>query len=290
MKTTLRYISHALKVASLLAIFVFLFSQCKTDRTLEMPAGDYNYKICFLHHSTGGNIWAGNSTGRNYFSEELTVPIWFMEYNKTNGTKYFIEDFKFPKSKPYGWNNYPYDYYNIWVKNAGDSPYMEEPTLEILTQKYDMIIFKHCFPVSNVAKNESEPDINSKKKTIENYKLQYEALKNKMHEFPNTKFLVWTGAALTKARTGEDRAKRAKDFFDWVKNDWDIPFDNIYLWDFRELETEGELYLKNSYARKKKDSHPNIRFCEKVAPLFAQRIVDIIETNGQKTSLTGETN
>ena len=32
----------------------------------------------------------------------------------------------FPKPNPYGWNNYPYDYYNIWVKNAGEELYMEE--------------------------------------------------------------------------------------------------------------------------------------------------------------------
>ena len=52
-------------------------------------------------------------------------------------SKYFIEEKIFPKAEPYGWNNYPYDYYNIWVKNAGEQPFMEEPTLEILTKEYD---------------------------------------------------------------------------------------------------------------------------------------------------------
>lgn len=281
----LRYIS----ISIILSAFLFLLVQCKTERTLEMPEGDYDYKICFLHHSTGGNIWAGNSTGRNYFSEEITVPKWFIEYNDENGTKYFIEEKTFPKAKPYGWNNYPYDYYNIWVKNAGDKPFMEEPTLEILTQEYNMIIFKHCFPVSNIVENTGEPDVNSSIKTIENYKLQYEALKAKMNEFPNTKFIVWTGAALTKYNTGEDRAKRAQEFFNWVRNDWEVEGDNIFLWDFQQLETEGELYLKTSYAKKKKDSHPAKKFATKAAPLFAQRIVDIIETNGQQTSFIGET-
>ncbi len=40
-----------------------------------------------------------------------------------------LEEVAFPKSKPYGWNNYPYDYYNIWVNNAGPKPFMKEPTL-----------------------------------------------------------------------------------------------------------------------------------------------------------------
>ena len=60
--------------------------------------------------------------------------------------------------------NDPYDYYNIWVKNAGNEPYKGEPTLEILTSKYDVIIFKHCFPSSNVEPDTGAPDINSKNK------------------------------------------------------------------------------------------------------------------------------
>ena len=36
----------------------------------------------------------------------------------------------FPKASPYGWHNYPYDYYDIWVKHAGNEPYMEEPSME----------------------------------------------------------------------------------------------------------------------------------------------------------------
>jgi hypothetical protein len=266
----------------------FIFVQCKTDRTTEMPPGDYDYKVCFLHHSTGAHIWYGNSTGRNYFSEEVTVPRWFMEYNEKNNSKYLIEDKLFPKAEPYGWNNYPYDYYNIWVKNAGEQPFMKEPTLEMLTKEYDMIVFKHCFPVSNFDEDTGNPDINSSEKRIENYKLQYEALKTKMQEFPETKFVVWTGAALTKYNTVEEAAKRAKVFFDWVRNDWDTPDDNIFIWDFRALETEGELYLKTNYAKKKKDSHPGKKFAASTVPLFSQRIIDIIETNGQNTTLTGE--
>jgi hypothetical protein len=33
--------------------------------------------------------------------------------------KYIIHELFFPKSAPYGWHNYPYDYYNIWVKMLG---------------------------------------------------------------------------------------------------------------------------------------------------------------------------
>ena len=62
-------------------------------------------------------------------------------------------------------------------------------------------------------------------------------------------------------------------------NEWDEEGDNIYLWDFYHLETEGGLYLKNEYAVSPDDSHPNPSFSGKAAPLFAQFIIDVIEKN-----------
>lgn len=49
-------------------------------------------------------------------------------------------------------------------------------------------------------------------KSIENYKLQYNASKNKIHEFPDNKFIVWTPAVLTKNKLNEDEAKRTFEF------------------------------------------------------------------------------
>ena len=115
---------------------------------------------------------------------------------KKNKTDYVISELSFPKKSPYGWENYPYDYYNIWVKNAGQDPYLEEPTLEILTAGYEVIILKHCFPVSRISEDAGTPNIDSDEKRIENYKLQYNALKQKMHQFPHNKFIVWTPCSL----------------------------------------------------------------------------------------------
>ena len=164
---------------------------------------------------------------------------------------------------------------------------MEEPTLEILTPLYHVIIFKHCFPVGEIEADTGNPDVTSSEKRLENYKLQYDALKAKMHTFPNNIFIVWTGAALTQNSTNATAATRTRTFFDWVKNEWDERGDNIYIWDFYELETEGGLYLRDDYAEDPFDSHPNSTFSQMVAPLFCQRIVDVIEGRGDSTSLTG---
>ena len=232
-------------------------------------------RIILLHHSTGGRIWSGG------------VPTWFSDYNSTHESSYSIIEQPFPKSAPYGWNNYPYDYWNIWVNNAGYDTYLQEPTLEMLTQDYDVIVWKHCYPVSDIQPDTGSPSISSSTKKIENYKLQYEALKNKMREFPQTRFIVWTGAALVQGATTEDKGRRARAFFEWVKNEWDEPGDNIYIWDFFELETEGGFYLKNEYAEGVNNSHPNSDFSRRVALHLCNRIIDVIEGNGDIGSLTG---
>ncbi|MFH0952472.1 MAG: hypothetical protein V1838_04835 [Patescibacteria group bacterium] len=229
-------------------------------------------KIIFLHHSTGENIWNGG------------VANWFNKYNADNGTNYQITEQNFPKDSPYGWENYPYDYWNIWVNHAGDSKYQDEPTLEILTKQYNVIIWKHCFPVSDIEANTGSPDVSSSEKTIENYKLQYNALKAKIKEFPNTKFIVWTGAAQVENATTEAMAKRAREFFQWVKNEWNEPGDNIFIWDFYEYETEGGLYLLPAYAESADDSHPKAEFSQNLAPLLGQHIVYVIEGSGDRVN------
>jgi len=258
--------------------------------------------IIFLHHSTGDIIWRGaeksfftKATRRistslaDIIGEKDNLPLLFEKYNKEHNTNYRIKNMVFPKVSPYGWHNFPYDYYNIWVKNAGDEPFMEEPTLELLTKEYKVIIFKHCFPVSNIQADQDSADINSDIKTISNYKLQYSALRDKLHEFSDTKFILFTGAAQVKSNISEDEAKRAKDFFIWVIEEWDLPDDNIFLWDFYNLETEGRLYFRDDYATSPNNSHPNVVFAEKAAKLLYNRIIDVIENNGNGTELTGKT-
>jgi hypothetical protein len=276
-----KYLFLALTFFSLL-----IFYSCKNTEDTKM---ENQTNIIFLHHSTGRSIWNGDlSKIAKKLGFNGDVENWFDEYNKKNGKNYKIIDSDFPKKSPYGWNNYPYDYYNIWVKNAGEKPFKEEPTLEILTKQYDIIIFKHCFPVSSIKADTANPDIDSDIKTLANYKLQYEALKKKLLEFPETKFIVWTPTALVENRTSKDEAERATQFSEWVKTVWDIKGDNIFLWDFRKLQVEGGLFFKNEFAVSRNDSHPNSEFSKTVATYFCKRIIDVTEGRGDITSLTGK--
>ncbi len=277
------------------ALSILLLSSCSNSRDENT---DYN--ILFLHHSTGRVIWKGETSflsraaGKvsrrlgNLLSGKAALPSMFEDYNKEKGRGYAIEDLEFPKRSPYGWNNFPYDYYNIWVKHAGEKPYMEEPTLEMLTRDNHLIIFKHCFPVSNIIADIDSADIDSDIKTLSNYKIQYLALRDKLQEFPETKFIVFTGAAQVKSAVTEEEALRAKEFFSWVVNEWDMPDDNIFIWDLYQLQTEGGLYFKDEYAVSASDSHPNGSFAGRVGKLLFSRIIDVIENEGMGTALTGE--
>lgn len=280
---------------TLLLILIIPINSCKQ----EEKKSDMN--IIYLHHSTGGVIWQGEKASlftravrkvspglAETLGGQAKLPALFEKYNKDNGKNYLITETAFPKAAPYGWHNYPYDYYDIWVKHAGNEPYMEEPTLEILTKQYQVISFKHCYPVSNIKADQDSSSIDSDYKSLANYKLQYNALRDKMHEFPNTKFILWTGAVRVKSALSEDEALRAREFFTWVKEEWDLPEDNIFIWDFYELETEGGLYLKDEYATSDTDSHPNTVFASKAVGLVFNRIVDVIENNGTRTNLKGE--
>lgn len=256
----------------LLILWVVIMTAC-SERTIKMK------KVIFLHHSTGYNVWTGKT---NRYLYKLTgkgdVQKYISRYNKKHSTNYQISDQFYPKKEPYGWKNYPFDYYNLWVKNAGATPYMDEATLEILTTDYDLIIFKHCFPVSRIQLDSGAPDIDSDIKSLQNYKLQYLALKEKIHTFPDNKFIVWTPAVNTQKLMSEEEAIRTKQFRDWVVNEWDQKGDNIFVWDFYSYETEGGLYLADKNSVSPDNSHPNVQFSGRIAPFFGQFIIDVIES------------
>ena len=242
-------------------------------QTQDAMAGTVN--VIYLHHSTGGVIWGGG------VSDALAT------YTSAHSKDYQITERAYPSGNPYPWDNYPYDYWNIWVNHAGDAQYMQEDTLEILTKTYKVISFKHCFPVSDIEADSGPADVTSASKQLQNYKLQYEALKAKMKQFPDTRFIVWTGSALRQADTTPEAAQRARDFAAWVRDTWDEPNDNIFVWDFRTLETGSETGLYLLDANASGDSHPNDAFARTVAPFFVNRLVDVIEGRGDTGSTTG---
>lgn len=237
------------------------------------PAMSADTHVAFLHHSTGEVIWKAG------------IHPWFVSYNARTGKRYAVEAMPYPDGKRYPWDNYPFDYWNIWVAHAGPNAYSGQATLELLTKQYQVIVWKHCFPVSAIEADSGSSDIASSRKSIANFQAQYVALRTKMREFRSTRFIVWTGAALKADASNLEQGRRARQFFDWVVGTWDEPGDNIYVWDFYRLETNDGLFLLPAFATN--DSHPNEAFAARVAPLLAQRIVDVIEGRGDIAPVVG---
>jgi hypothetical protein len=238
-----------------------------------------NNKAILLHHSTGtGVYYSGN------------VREWTADYNITNGADFVIEENSYP-STPYGWGNYPYDYWKLWVDGSCDNAYEGSECLESIAERYEMVIFKHCFPGADVLESDGLPDVTSEKRTIENYKLQYRALREKMDGMPSTKFMFWTLVPRHRLYDNGINATRANQFVEWVRNDFltedGNEHPNIYIFDiwtiFAEQEQNPEFglqyCLKYEYERdhtSAEDGHPNVAAYEYAGPLFAQAVVDAL--------------
>jgi hypothetical protein len=141
--------------------------------------------------------------------------------------------------------------------------------------------------VSSVVAPDGDPDVASPVQTDANDRLQYEAIRDVLLGHPDQRFLVWTGAALVAGATSPDDAQRAHDFFDWVRTTWDEPGDNVFVWDFWELETDGGIDMLDEHASSDTDSHPDAAFSAEAAPCFVERVIDVIEGYGDDRAITG---
>lgn len=241
-------------------------------------------KVVFLHHSTGGNVFY-----------EGDVASWISNYNTENNTSIEVTERAYPDS-PWPWDNYPYDYWKLWVDGSCNSDEASIECMNSIAEKYDVVIFKHCFPGASIQADNGDEDITSREKTLPNYKLQYRALRALFDSYPNTKFIAWTLAPLHRKATNADEAARANEFANWVKNDWlteeGKAHPNIFVFDFYGLAaeltknpTDGQQYsLKYEYegSHDGDDSHPNTLANQTIGPIFGQRIVDVALTQPEQ--------
>ena len=234
-----------------------------------------SHKAIFLHHSVGGAVF-----------NDGNVNQWITDYNTQNATNYSVTEFEYPND-PWGWENYPYDYWKLWVDGACENTQDNIQCLDKLCQNYELIIFKHCFPGAGIEEDFSSGDVTSSDKTLPNYKLQYLALLDLFDQYPGNKFMIWTLAPLHRNATSPEQARRAAEFTDWVKNTWltedGNSHPNVTVFDFFGLAAEQSASLVNGiqYCLKYDyegdhngdDSHPNTLANQTIGPLFAEKIV-----------------
>ena len=261
-------------------LFSLLVLTCVFRHGLAL-CGDGDERVLFLHHSTGGAVYTQGG-----------VAGWISRYNTANGTDYRLDARAYPDN-PYPWSNYPYDYWNLWVNGNCDDAQSSIACMGSLVREYDVIILKHCYPGADVLEDTGSPNIASARKSPENYKLQYRALRELMDDYGDTQFIVWTLAPRHRLSTSTSNATRARAFVDWVRSEWltedGHSHPNIAVFDFwgyAAEENDGTSTgqgpvntLRYEYEKRHddEDSHPNILANETIGPLFAEFIVNTIE-------------
>lgn len=162
-----------------------------------------------------------------------------------------------------------------------------QPTLESLTGKYQIIVWKHCYTAAGMQADSGQASVGSQQQTPATYQLQYEALKKRMNEFPDTRFIVWTVPPQAQQVSNPEQAERTKEFARWVREDWDVKGDNIYVFDYWSLASDGT-FLRADYAAGPTDSHPSQALAQRAAKALAARITDVGLGQGDSRPSTGE--
>ncbi len=232
----------------------------------DSSRGDFT-NIIFLHHSVGRNM-----VDRGNVREILTkngYSFWDHDYNQPGlrgpDGDYLGYSYIVPAD-----NTYPDGLAEIFAEPAYSLPLN---TFSNLLQ-HETIIFKPCYPASNITSDEQ----------LEQDKGRYLKMRETMDQYPNKLFIVVTQPPLNPAKTNPEDAARARTLADWLKSEEYLRgHPNIFTFDlFGYLAEDNPAspdynMLREAY-RKGVDSHPNQLANETVGPLFADLIMNAVQT------------
>lgn len=228
--------------------------------------GDYT-NVIFLHHSTGRNLIAQGGVRERL--TEAGLDFWDHDYNsrgltRPDGTRagysYGIPD---DNTDPDGLARIFSQPFYPWPLNAFSG-----------LMQHEVIIFKSCFPVSNITADAQ----------LEEYKAYYLGMRDVMDQHPDRIFIVVTSPPLNPAGTTAEAAARARAFADWLASDEFLGgHPNVFTFDFFDLLAEESPaapdfnMLREEY-REGTDSHPNERANRAIGPLFTDLVIEVIGT------------
>ncbi|MBN1202204.1 MAG: hypothetical protein JXJ20_10145 [Anaerolineae bacterium] len=215
-------------------------------------AQDGPIRIIFMHHSTGeALIWEGGV--REAFTA-LGYEFWDHGYNSdglvdASGT-YLNTNWDMPddNTDPDGW-------YTIFNQEVTDPP---DNTLSHMLE-YDVIIFKSCFPASDIYDEEM----------FEAYRSYFLDMRDVMDQHPDKLFIPFTTPPLVPDSTSPDAAARARRWAEYLTSDEYLDgHPNIAVFDFFNQLADDDGYLSAEYRVDEYDSHPNELANRTVGPVF----------------------
>lgn len=238
-----------------------------------------NKKLIFIHHSTGEN--------------------WLADYDGGLGAALDEEGF-FVSDTNYGWGPDSIgDATDIgqfwdWFQGSNSATYMTSLFEETSQNseytrtssdpggENEIIMFKSCFPNSNLLGDESDvvPAISanplkgqtsdSEYHTISNAKGIYIDLLEYFKTNPDKLFIVITAPPLGQNNTTLKAADNARALNNWLKNDWidDYEQDNVAVFDFYNVLTDDGASNFSLYSTDEWNDHPNSEGNQKATQEF----------------------
>ncbi len=215
---------------------------------------DGRISIIFMHHSTGlGLIDEG---GVRESLTQLGYDFWDYGYNDEGlrdpqgnylGINWDVPD---DNTDPDGW-------YAIFQQPVTDPP---SNTLSRMLQ-YNVIIFKSCFPTSDIADEEQ----------LQDYQRYYQTIRDVMDRYPDKIFIPFTPPPLVPNATSPENAARARRWAQYLTSDAYLDgHPNVFVFDFFNALADEDGYLRAEYRGDEWDAHPNTLANQTVAPLFVQ--------------------
>lgn len=214
-------------------------------------------RIIFLHHSTGANLIEQGGVlemfrGTNYDFNDHGYNgdgLRTADGNFT-GTNFDVPD---DNTDPDG------------LAAIFSQPYTDPPsnTFSHLMQ-YDVIIFKSCFPTSNIGSDGQ----------LEEYKQYYYTIRNRIDQYPDKLFIPFTPPPQVPGASNREEALRARAFADWLTSpEFTEGHPNMRVFNFFDLLAGNDNFLKSGYRDSNDDAHPNYQANEDIAPIFVQFVM-----------------
>jgi hypothetical protein len=230
---------------SILAIFIVfaswaLVAHAQAGQDNPNPPEEV-VKLIFIHHSTGEN-WLMDGYGdlgltlqaNNYFvsdtnygwgpngiGDRTDIPNWIEWFVGTNRDTYMNAVYTESQANAGGW-----DYYTRNLADPGG--------------ENEIIMFKSCFPNSDLYGNPNDPPQPGSDFTVANAKYIYNQLLTYFVTRPDKLFVVITAPPLQYP----DSPENSRAFNTWLVNDWlaenDYPYSNVAVFDFYNVLTHPD--------------------------------------------------
>lgn len=223
-------------------------SNSRVEDLTDVLDRHYGKRMIFLHHSVGrGILYEG---GLRDSLLQMGVVVKGATYGDEIGEKTDINDWlpKFQKdmSRILSFKAHPDRYYSDTTTN-------------------DIVMFKSCFPNSNIVGNGQLPgDPVSTQRTLANYKAAFDEIGQEMSKYPERLYIYVTAPPLVPESTTPENAQRATEFNRWVTGEYlpkyqkETGHSNFVVFDLFNVLADESGFLKQSFRRSNQgDSHPN---------------------------------